>query len=99
MRNLTPEERVRLNFLYDLLDLGYRGLREASQIQRAAILHGQLTATLTADIHLMALSKANTAAWTEIQQILNPPAAADAAEAVTEAPDPDAKPAPKEWKQ
>lgn len=85
MKTFTPEERIRLNFLYDLLELNYRVLREAAQIQRGAILHGCVAATVIADMDLVHLSRANCAAWSEIQFILNPPARG-AAEPAPDAP-------------
>jgi hypothetical protein len=76
MKTFTPEERIRLNLLYELLDANYRGLREFTQMQRSAILYGCLPATVVADINLVALSRATTAAWGEIQSLLAPPAEA-----------------------
>jgi hypothetical protein len=93
MKTFTLEERVRLNFLYDLLDFNYRGLREAAQIQRAAVLHGSLTATVIGDIELVALSRATATAWVEIQSIWAP-----ATEPAPEPP-PDADPPAKETVQ
>ena len=96
MKILTPEERIRLNFLYDLLDANYRGLAEAARIQRAAILHGCYRETALADMNLVALSQCTTAVWSQIQVILNPPEAAEAeAQGGPGAPD-QAEPTPKD---
>jgi hypothetical protein len=72
MTALTPEDVMRLNLLYDLLDAGYTALRESSRIQRMSVIRGCLPATLIADMNLMALSKSITQTWTEIQGILTP---------------------------
>jgi hypothetical protein len=94
MKTFTPGERIRLNFLYDLLDLNYRGLREAAQIQRATIFHGRLIGTVIADIDLVAFSQANSSAWSEIQIILKS-ATDPAPEAAPEADSPADSAAPK----
>jgi hypothetical protein len=93
MKTFAPEEIDRLNLLYDLLDMNYRGMREAARIQRAAILHGCLPATAVADINLMALARSTNAAWERIRSILVP-----ATEPVPDPP-PDPNPPPKETLQ
>jgi hypothetical protein len=72
MTPLTEDEVQRVSLLYELLDANYAALRDCSRIQRMAVLRGCLAATLIVDANLLALSRSTTAAWTQIQLILNP---------------------------
>lgn len=75
MKLLTPEDRQRLKARYDMLDQGYRVLRECAGQQRLAILRGDSEAVLRIDITLMATSVNVGGYWSDIQSILMPPAA------------------------
>ena len=86
MKQLTPEERQKIEARYELLDLGYLVLRQAAYFQRRALERGDYEATLHIDAILMNTSKSVSGCWASIQAFLIPPAAPAA--------DPDPEPEP-----